>query len=34
MGEKFDETVFSQSFFSRAMEMGKLGCIIDISQKG
>ena len=34
MGETSDKTAISQSFFSRAMEMGKLGCIVDISQKG
>ena len=34
MGERSDKTVISQSFFSHAMEMGKLGCIIDLSQKG
>ena len=33
MGEKSDKTVISQSFFSRTMGKGKLGCIIDISQK-
>ena len=34
MGKTSDKTAISQSFFSRAMEMGKLGCIVDISQKG
>ena len=34
MGETSDKTAISQSFFSHAMEMGKLGCVIDISQKG
>ncbi len=34
MGERSDKTAISQSFFSLAMEMGKLGCVIDISQKG
>ena len=29
-----DKTAISQSFFSLANEMGKLGCIVDISQKG
>ena len=34
MGERSDETVIGQSFFSHAIKgMGKLGCIIDISQK-
>ena len=28
-----DKTVISQSFFSSTKEMGKLGCIIDLSQK-
>lgn len=33
MAERFDESVISQSFFSDTMGMGKLGCIIDLSQK-
>ncbi len=33
MGKRSDETVISQSFFSLAMEMGKCGCIVDLSQK-
>ena len=33
LGERSIETVIGQSFFSHAMEMGKLGCIIDLSQK-
>ena len=31
--EGSDETVISQSFFSNTIGMGKLGCIIDLSQK-
>ncbi len=33
MGERSDETLIGQSFFSHAMGMDKLGCIIDLSQK-
>ena len=33
MDERPDGTVMGQSFFSHAMEIGKLGCIIDLSQK-
>ncbi len=33
MGERSDETVISQSFFSLTRGKGKLGCIIDLSQK-
>ena len=33
IGERSDETVMVQSFFSHAIGMGKLGCIIDLSQK-
>ena len=33
MSKRSDESVISQSFFSRAKEAGKLGCIIDLSQK-
>ena len=33
MGERSDETVIGQSFFSHTMGIGKLGCIIDLSQK-
>ena len=33
MGDRSDETLISQSFFSHAMGTGKLGCIIDLSQK-
>ncbi len=33
IGERSGETVISQSFFSHTMGMGKLGCVIDISQK-
>ena len=33
MGERSDETVISQSFFSHTKGIGKLGCIIDISKK-
>ena len=33
VGERSDQTVIGQSFFSHAMGMGKFGCIIDISQK-
>ena len=33
MGGRSDETVISQSFFSLTREMGKLGCIIDLSEK-
>ena len=33
MGERSDKNVIDQSFFSNAIGMGKLGCIIDLSQK-
>ncbi len=33
INEKSNETMISQSFFSRAKEVGPLGCIIDLSQK-
>ena len=33
MGERSNESVIGQSFFSHSMGMGKLGCIIDLSQK-
>ncbi len=33
MSERSDETVIGQSFFSHTMGIGKLGCIIDLSQK-
>ena len=33
MDERSSETVIGQSFFSHAMGMDKLGCIIDLSQK-
>ena len=34
IGERSDDTVISQSFFSLAMEVGKFGCVVDLSQKG
>ena len=33
MADSSDTTVIGQSFFSQAKGMGKLGCVIDISQK-
>ena len=34
MGESSNKTVISQSIFSLTTDMGKLGCVIDLSQKG
>ena len=33
MSERSEETIISQSFFSHTRRMGKLGCVIDVSQK-
>tara|TARA_B100001248_G_C27380478_1_gene456676 strand:- start:1568 stop:2113 length:546 start_codon:yes stop_codon:yes gene_type:complete len=34
MGAGSNETLITQSFFSKFKELGQLGCIIDLSQKG